>query len=106
MNIVHIDHFGDRSLSDMNYFCMHRPVAVVAHRAQTAHLFPGRYAILPGACCWRIVTIMPKFFVGPATAARLIMRSVFTGGTLPRHRRQAPIPRRVDGWRAEEPRLQ
>ncbi len=61
MNIVHIDHFGVESLSDMNYFRMHRPVAMVAHRAQTAHLFPGRYAILPGACCWRIVTIMPKF---------------------------------------------
>jgi len=103
---VRVDHFGNESLSDMNYFDRHRPVAVVAHRAQTAHLFPGRYAILPGACCWRIATFMPRFFVDPATAARLIMRSVFTGGTLPKHRRQAPIPRRVDGWRAEEPRLQ
>ena len=60
MKIVHIDHFGVESFSDMNCFRMRRQVAMVAHRAQTAFL-PGRYAILPGACCWRIVTIMPKF---------------------------------------------
>src|SRR4051794_6686296 len=70
VKIVHVDHFGNQSLSDMNYFWVRHPVAVDAHRAQTAHLFPGRYAILPGACCWRIVTIMPSFFGGPATAAR------------------------------------
>jgi hypothetical protein len=58
---MHIDYVCVEYLSDMNYFCVNHPVAMVAHRAQTAHLFPGRYAILPGACCSRIVTIMPQF---------------------------------------------
>ena len=106
MKLVQYDQFGKNMLCEMNDFGMHDRVAQAAQCAQMGRRWPRTICYPAGrvqlACCQDF----SDDFGGQTPAARLMMRSVCSCGTPQKHRRQAPIPRRVDGWRAEEPGLQ